>query len=450
MAAGQKRLVNYGLYTVGDVASGIAAVTPGILLMFYMTNILGVPVELAALAGFLPKILDFLCTPLIGALSDRTRSRFGRRRPYMLIASLTIFPTFGLMWMAPFQDPALSAYFVLVLFCASTILFSCFVVPFFALNAEIAIDYEDRTALNSYRSFYSLLGAMFAGAGAPLIVEFAGGGRHGYAMLGLVMSAIMTLATLITFFAAREPEKPAAAVNASLRDIGTAIISNRPFALLFACYFIHIVSISLFGTTLAYFSTYVLERGTGFLSLLFFIKYGVSTATIPLWVMIARRIGKFRSFALCLGLATIALAAFSLLGRATPMPFLLLTVILYGLVGGGVQVFVFSMLADCIHHGGQSGATASEATLSGIFIAGEKLAFGFGTLLSGLILGAAGLVATTKGAVVQTPQVLDGIRAAASWGPAALNILALLLFLFYRDFERRVVALHVRPAATSI
>jgi len=446
--SGSTRAVSYPLYTMGDLASGIYSVTPSILLMFYMTNVLGVSVALATIAAVVPKVVDLLSNPVIGTISDRFRSRWGRRRPFILFAAVTIMPSFALIWMSPLAAPTASAWFVLGTFSLCTLCFGCFVIPFYALSAEIATDYHDRTSLNSIRAVYAMIGCLIAGAGAPFIVAQAGGGRHGYTVLGLVMGAIMAVAVLVTFLNAREPARAVAETVPSLRQTLSALTGNRPFFILLTAYFIHIVASGVTGAALAYFVTYVLGRNTNFISLLFLLSFGATILAIPFWTMLGRRIGKFNTFAIALLVQAVCGACYFGLGGATSMILVAIVAIAAGMAEGGIQVFAFSMMADCIQHQStREGAVPAEALFSGLFIAGEKLGFAAGALLGGIVFSLSGLIATTEGEIAQPASAVLGVRLAASLIPAAVNLVSVGLFCFYRSFEREVAQVSQANAA---
>ena len=285
-------------------------------------------------------------------------------------------------------------------------------------------------------------GRSWRGAGAPLIVAWAGGGRHGYMVMGLIIGTIMSTVFLVTFSKAREPARPEFEPVPTIRDTIAAIGSNRPFAVLFGAYFLNITSGGLYGAVLAYFVTYGILRNESFISVLFFVIYGSSFISVPLWGWISRKTGKLLALQVSIALTIFASMGFLFIMPITPVAVILAVVFVQGLSGGGVQVMATSMLADCISEGDRrpDAAAGSAAMFNGVFIAGEKLGFATGALLSGIILSAAGLIATTQGSVAQPASAVVGIRFALSWMPAALNSAGVALLMFYRPFERKLLA----------
>jgi GPH family glycoside/pentoside/hexuronide:cation symporter len=440
LPASRPQNVNFAVYTVGELASGIYTVIPAVLLMFYMTNILGIPVSLATLAAFVPRIVELTSNWIIPGISDRTRTRIGRRRPFMLAGSLTILPAFAAIWFSPFSDPVKSAYYVLGVYSICTLAYSCYVIPFIALNADLPRDYHDRTRLNSFRTAYVFIGMIVAGVGAPLIVDSIGGGRTGYCYMGIIMGAVMALAISVSFTTAREPPTLNSIAAPSIRETLSAIRGNRPYLLLLAAYFTYISSAGLFGTILAYFVTYVLGRNESFLSLIFLVMYVTSVACVPAWNSLSRRWGKLASFQVCIALVVASSVLYLGMNPHTPLPVIMAAVMLFGANAAGVQVFSFSMLADCIHHGNDDlGAKTSPAMFSGVFLAGEKLGFAAGALLAGSVLGVTGFVATTNGSVAQPPGAIEGMRLSLGLAPIVLNAIALIALRFYRPFERQML-----------
>ncbi|MBN2975752.1 MFS transporter [Pseudomonas sp. FP597] len=435
------RPVNYALYTLGDLSSGIYAVAPGILLMFYMTNILGISVGIATAATVLPKLVDLLASPLVGGLSDRTFTRLGRRRPYILFAGLALLPTFFLIWAAPASSSLVSAIFVALMFSLCSFCFASFLVPYCALNSEIAATYQEGTALTSYRSMYSMLGCLLAGAGAPLVVEQCGGGKAGYLAMGAVMGAIMSLSILTTFFASKEPVRKVATEKISTSQLWLALTHNRPFLILCAVWLLHMLGAGVVTAALAYYVTYVLNQGVEFLSLVFFLSFGSSVLAIPLFLYLGKRMSKYGAFSIALFMSTIAGCGYLFLDASTPVAIVLTVVVLAGMSEGGNQVFSYSMLTDCIRQGDiRADKQPPEALLSGVFIAMERLGLTLGALVTGGLLASGGLIETQEGITQQPGSAVMAITLAASVIPAGLNALSLIMLSFYRRFDQRVAA----------
>lgn len=437
----QKRLVNFPVYTIGDLSSGIYGIGPAILLMFYMTNILGIPIAIATIAASLPKFLDLLFSPLIGSWSDRTRTRMGRRRPFLLCSAILIFPLFLGIWAAPFTDPILSAWFIGIAYIACSFCYAAFLVPYCALNSEITTTYDDNSVLNSYRASYSMTGCLLAGAGAPMLVEYFGGGRTGYAAMGISLAGIMCVSMLITFITSREPKRSVAIESLPLKEMVRAFISNKPFTVLLFTYILHMISSGVVSTSLAYFVTYVLGRDVSVIASIFFISFGVSIVTIPLFLAIGKRIGKYAVFTIAYAIAVVAGVMWGTLSNESSMSHIYTIAAFGGLAEGAIQAFAYAMLADCIRHGD----SRQGAMLSGVFIAGEKAALAIGAAIAGSILAIAGLVETQDGSVTQPDSAISGIQFAVIIVPIIVNTLGILLFLKYRKFDSEISNIPTAP-----
>ncbi|MFC6714492.1 MFS transporter [Branchiibius cervicis] len=140
-----KRIVNgYGL---GSIATGTFGTVPGLLLLPYLTDALGVAAGVAGLIVFVPKAWDVVMNPIAGRISDRSTNPAGRRRPFLLKGGLTLAFCFALMFAGPTAPPALAAGWVVLLFLLCATAYAFFQVPYFAMPAEMTQDYRERTAL---------------------------------------------------------------------------------------------------------------------------------------------------------------------------------------------------------------------------------------------------------------------------------------------------------------
>ena len=440
-----ERAVKYSLYTIGDLSSGIYGIGPAILLMFYMTNILGIPVAIATVAASLPKFLDLIFSPLIGSLSDRCNAKMGRRRPFLLASGILVFPLFLGIWAAPFTDPILSAWFIAVTYVACSLCYTAFLVPYCALNSEIATGYNEGASLNSFRATYSMLGCLLAGAGAPMLVDIFGGGRHGYVGMGVTLAAIMSVSMLITFWQSKEPPRPRHVEKITMRQMVKALVQNKPFFVLSITYVLHMIAGGVLSTALAYFVTYILMKDISILAGMFFLIFGASVAAIPLFLALGKKVGKFAVFSLCLVIATIAASLYFFLDENSSMTAVYSTAAFMGFAEGAIQAFAYAMLADCIHHGDRR----QGAMLSGVFIAFEKLAVALGSLTAGAIFAVYGLIETMEGAVAQPDSAITGIEMSVTVVPILLNVAAVLVFFMYRSFDKRIAKTDIESSVQA-
>jgi len=151
------------LYGIGDTGFSLTSTILGAYFAIFLTDVVGIAPTIAAAAIFIGRSWDYINDPLIGHISDRTRTRWGRRRPFLLFGALPFALAFLLLWVRPpFQNPvALAAYYALaylIFDAAATFVY----MPYFALTPELTQDYDERTQLTSYRMFFSILGSLVA------------------------------------------------------------------------------------------------------------------------------------------------------------------------------------------------------------------------------------------------------------------------------------------------
>lgn len=424
-------------YGFASMGTGIYTNVPGLLLMFYMTNTIGIDVRLATLAVFAPKIVDVITDPFMGVISDRTRSRFGRRRPYMLAGALAIGPLFALLFSVPdFESDLTAFFFVLAAFISSTLAYTVFAVPYISLSVEIPKTYHERTSINAYRMAFAMIGLLIAGGVAPLIVDLAGGGREGYRVMSMTLGFFCTAVMLTAFFTTSHAKDPEAPLHLSVRQQFAMVRKNRPFVILFATYVTQLIGMGCLAAALPFFATYIIGGGNSTIATIFVTLNATAIAVMPVWTLIGRRVSKLKAYAFSTGLLVLSYSSLILVGPDYPMGLFLIQVFVTGIGFGGQQLFSFSMLTDTVQHGKPQAEEGGEAIYAGFFTAGEKVGLAFGALVAGSVLGLMGLAETTEGITAQSDQALLGIRLAFSLVPGALVALSLFFMLFYRNFER--------------
>ena len=203
-------------YGSGSVATGAFGTVPGLMLLPYLTDELGIAALWAGLIVFVPKAWDVVLNPIAGRISDRTVDPAGPRRPWLLRAGLMLAGAFALLFAAPDMGCRwLEAGWVLVFFVLAATAYAFFQVPYVAMPAEITSSYDERTRLMTWRVAILAFTIMLAGATAPVIRD-AVGGRDGYRVMGVAMAVLIVVGVVSAYVghaatrrSARSPPAPA-------------------------------------------------------------------------------------------------------------------------------------------------------------------------------------------------------------------------------------------------
>ena len=422
-------------FGIGSLGTGVFSTVPSILLLYFMTSVLAVPAALAALTVFLPKFWDVLIDPGIGMVSDRTRSRWGRRRPYMLAGAIGMAILFVLLFSVPDLDSEFARFlYVTIVYMLCATAYAVFSVPYIAMPAEISRDPNERTTLMSFRMGFAMVGILLGGAGAPLLVELAGGGRAGYAVMALVIGLVCGLAMLVPVIATRGLPAGAPATTdlgflMSLRRAATC----RPFVLLMITYLIQLAGLGCFSGALPYYAVHI-RQGSGVTVTLLFVALNLTAiAAMPLWTLVSRRIGKGRAYLLSSVMMAGAMAALWLCDGAASEARLYGQIGLMGLAFAGQQLFPFALLPDVLDADARQSGVPRQGMFTGLWTAGEKLGLALGGLFTGGILSVTGFIASSDAAVVQPASALAGVQVAFAVLPAVLVLVSLWpLLVFHR------------------
>jgi len=245
-------------YGAGDFGFALTDTTVSVLFAIFLIDVVGLAPGLAALAVFLGRSWDYVNDPLMGYLSDRTRSRWGRRRPYLLFGFIPFGIAFALLWWRPpiFVPWGLALYYALAYVFYDGAL-TAVSMPYYALTPELTPDYDERTALTSYRMAFSILGGLIAFTVPLQVIGTMRPENAGRVWaVAIAFGAAASLPLLLTFFSARERPEYASAPQSSLRESLDAARHNRPF---------------LFAAGIFLFTWTAIEFVQGML--LFFLKY---------------------------------------------------------------------------------------------------------------------------------------------------------------------------------
>lgn len=412
-------------YGIGSLGTGIFTTVPGLLLLFFLTDVLGVTPFLAGAAVLIPKLWDVVIDPAIGSMSDRARSRLGNRRPFMLAGGLALPVFFFALFAPPELAPGASALWVTVTFVLAATAFSLFQVPYIAMPTEATADRSERTRLVGYRMALLTVGILAGGGLAPLLVDLGGGGRDGYRVMGAVIGLMAGAAMVACTFGVRsarlaDPVDDSEPLWTQLRRAAR----NRPFTFLLSGYFVQTVAVNAMLAAAPFFALYILGD-EALTSVLFVALVGPAALAIPVWARLSFRIGKLASFQIAV--AGFAVVAATMLTASQDRLWLVyLQAVLLGVFYGGTQLFPFSMLPDSIDTDTAETGVARAGSFTGLWTAGETTGAALGPFLFSAVLGITGFVESRGGVTVdQTAAALAGVR----WGFAVLPAVILLASL---------------------
>lgn len=420
-------------FGIAGLGTGLVVQVPVLFLLVYMTDILAIPAALAGLALFGSRVFDIITDPIMGIISDRTHTRWGRRRPYLLLGGVTVAISLAFLFSAPLYESMYARLaYVMGLFIIVQTGVTIFMVPYYAMPVEMTDDNYQRTKLMSTRAFFSFAGALIGGVLAPWIVISAGGGEKGYALMSFVVAVICGCAFVATFFGT-------ARARFAGRDVHTipvkqqikVALNNRPFNIFMVSFIIYVTGMGCFAGTVPYFARYTLERPEA-LSVIWVFILAPAILAIPLWTMLTKTIEKKSCFITALGLMATGSLCLFLVDAQTPLPQVWSFCAIFGLGFGGTQVIAWSILPDVIQWDRWVSGMERGGIFSGGMIAFEKTGFALGSLAAGAILSIFGyLESAGKEIVEQTSGALMGIRIATDVAPALLFVIAALIMLAY-------------------
>jgi len=277
----------------------------------FLTDVVGIDPRLASFAALVSILWDAINDPLVGSLSDNVRTKWGRRRPFLLIFAIPFALAFVLMWWAPpWNSQFLLMVHVTIAYMVSDTIQTLITVPYLSLTPEIARDYDERTSLTSYRMFFNLIASLVTAVAAPSIMDtvlHAGMSlQQAYLIIGSLFGGMAVAPFFLIFAKIKERELPKVIPSEvfTFKDTLKKLWQNTPFRYATGIYVLNWISFDIEGLMLPFFLLYVIAEGD-LLQKAFLFGQGIpmesavfgfllitATITIPIWNWLSKKYSK--------------------------------------------------------------------------------------------------------------------------------------------------------------
>jgi len=442
------------VYGTGDWGLAAFNTLRQIFYAIFLTDVVRLEPRLASVAVLIGVFWDAVNDPLVGVLSDKTRTRWGRRRPFLLIFAVPYGLAFLILWWTPpFESQVLLMITVMLAYALSDTLQTLVIVPFHALTPEMTPDYDERTSLAGYRMFFNFLASIVTAMAAPMIVTAVmsrgGTSQQGYILAAAVFGASAAIPYLLIFFSVRERSgKDTPREIVTMREIIRVAWKNIPFRYATLLYMLNWVAFDLTGVVLPYLLIYWIGKGDllakvpglGLPIASAVLGFMMITATLvlPFWIWLSKRIGKRRSFVYALALWAVLLLVIPFVPQGAYALTLVLAVAI-GISVSAAHVLPDAIFPDVIEWDELRTGKRHEGIYYGAKNFIRKLTTAFAIFVALQVLGWLGYAAPPKGATAftQPSSALWGIRILI--GPVGAVLLiatAVVTWLYPLDKER--------------
>ncbi len=421
-------------FGVGDLGGNLFFTAMGFWSLNYLTDTAGIAAAAAGLAIMIGKIWDAVTDPMMGFISDRTRTRWGRRRPYLLFGAIPLFLSMWYFFSAPtFNSNIGGVIWAALALCLLNTAYTVVNIPYGALTPELTKDYKERTSLNGFRFSFAVIGTILGAAIVLPIVNLAGGDKHlGFSIVGLAFGLVMAVTILITFFSVREPDHSRTPVpTEGFFATFLAVFKDKTYVRLLLVYACNLTGITFVQTILVYYFKY-LYRNEGMTTMAMIALLVTAMVFVPISVAIAKKIGKKRTYQLALGILAVSCMTIFALGHILGMYFTIGVMVFAGIGVGLGYVPPFAMLPDVVEVDAVATGKRKEGAYYGMWTFTSKIGVALAPALTVLFLGLSGFMADRE----QSQATLTAIRLIIGPIPSVIFVIGIILVNKYKLDEK--------------
>jgi len=413
-------------YAVGDLGINLYFISTLTYLLYFYTDVLGISAAAAAGVFLVARMVDAVTDPLMGAIAERTRTRWGRLRPYLLWGALPL----GAITVATFSVPDLDesgkviwAYVTYTLF---GILYTVVTIPYSALTASLTDDYQESTRLSTFRMAFAFSGALIVSVGVAQWVRMFANPAEGYVLIMSIFACVATLLLLITFFNTKEVVQPPPEQKLSLNDSLRAVFYNPPLLIVIALFTLGMLSFTVRQTVTIYYFSYNVGRpdliGAFFAATLATMFVGL--VFVP---RLAERFSKAGAIQIGALFTVLASIGFYLTPVSEPV-WVIFWGCLVALGGAPIAVLGWAMIPDTVDYAQWRFGKRADGAVYSMSSFFQKLAKALGGAGVATALATVGYVANQP----QSAETLDMILHLMTVVPIGLMVLMIFLARLYK------------------
>ncbi len=410
-------------FGVGDMPGNLTYPALQFYFVYYIVNISGVPAHLAALVYPIGRVWGAILDVIIGRISDRTESRFGRRRPYLLFGAIPLGLSFVLLWLIPFKSTtAMFVYYLAVVVLFNTI-FSITTIPYNALHPELTQNYDERTTLSGFRIVCSFVANIIAAAGVAVIVDNIYPGRQAYResypVMGWIVAALVVIMYLFTFTFTKERVKPETRETEGIIQTLKSFWKMKEFRSVLAIFLFNQIGADVFMFIIIFFLKDVIMIPEDTTFIIMGIPIITAIVVAPFWVWMGSRLGKPKTLTIS-SIYFASVLLFCLLAPVKNLYFVIGIAIFIGIGMSASQVLIWSIMPDVIEIDEYENGERREGAFYGITSLIYKAASAVAVAAAGSLIAWFGYV---ENSAAQPQSSLTAIRFLMGIGPAMFFLL---------------------------
>lgn len=416
-------------YGLGDLGNNVAYGAMGFYFVFFLTDVAGMSPAWAGYIFLVVRLWNAVCDLIMGAVSDHTKSRFGRRRPYLLFGALPFAIGFALLWQVLFEGmKQMIVYYTIAGILFST-LFSLVSIPYNALLPEISQDYDERTSISGYKMAFSFVGSLLSAMGVTLIVDTIYPGKSMYhssfPRMGVILAVLIGISVFLAFLGTKERVVTKIEENQNNIWINLkSLLRLREYKFVLGVFIFNMVGFDIIMALYIYFMKYALKISDSISYVFMAIPLVIAVLVTPLWVGISNKLGKQKAYIISAVYFMLPLAICLFL-PAGNYPVIITVIVLMGVGISASQVLTFSILPDVVEVDELKNGIRREGIIYGTTMFLYKISSAITVALITIALGWFGYIeASDQAAIEQSSNAIFGIRLLISCMPALCFVLS--------------------------